>query len=632
MVNRRIAARVAVFAAAYLFTLEVIYLEVANAFLASGAALRLVNRRPEAAFVEWDRAWTWAPGVVHLDGVRVRGQSRRHQWYATGERVRIWVRLLPLTLRHFHARSVHARVVTFDIRRRLDGIDQPVREVEAWPPIPGFTNPPDAAPEKLYPRRRGRTWTITVDASRLEHVRRVWLEEHRLEGDGAASGRVHARIHGSVELDDTRLNMPAARVSVGEQIVSNALDLDTDVSIARFAPKHSPERVFWRNVSGRLQLRGDVATLKFLAPYFELAESMQLDGSGTLDAELRLKRGELQPGTRFAAAAESVSASMAGHELRGSGTVRGSVAPGSPPQGKYGVELPNFTLHRGHDEEAYVHGTGFRIEAVTHGTDLAIGFNDVDLTFDLPASRVARFEVYGGSLPLGRSLRIEGGEGEISGHVEVSTARQTGQGTLDLTGRAIQGRFEDLPLRGDVSIHLELAPLPAGGAPRTAPAFALPRARLELSQVTTGKHARKPWWGAMDLREGELRIAPRHLAAEIEVRMKDTAPIVAVFVERKPVVSLLRSLLSVDDVSATGRIVLDDTSLTIGDFAISGKDTEVLADLHFTGAAQDGLLFAKLTGLTFAVETNGAAREWKLVDARSWFDARRVARGAAAQP
>ena len=628
MNRSRFVVRVVVAVAACILVIEVLYLVGANAFLATRVPLRRINARPEMALVEWDEAWTWAPGVVHLTGVRVRGQSRRVQWYATAGRMRVSVRLLPLLFRHFHARSVHGRSVTFDLRRRLDAIERPARHVGAWPPIPGLANPPEAAPERIYPGRRGRPWTITIDGSRLEQVHRIWLEEHRIVGEGVAEGRLRAEIHGSVRLDRVALRMLARSVTIGDRAVAEDLDIDAETSIAPFEAREAKVRGFWRKVSGHLGLRGAVSSLAFVNFYLERAPWVRLDGSGTLDADLVLRSGELQPGSRISADAETIAANVLGHEVRGTGTLRGSVSAGPHPEGNLGVELAEFSIHRGHDEPAYARGTRFRVEARSHGTDLATGFTDVDLAFDVPASRVARFEVFGAYLPLGRGFRLEGGDGEIVGHVEVSTAEGTGEGSVELTGRRIRASFEELPLVGDVVVRLDLGRLASEGRPGTAPVFALRHARVDLSRLTAGTRRRPPWWGVVDLREGRLGVQPFRLDARLDARLKDTAPIVAIFAERKLLVSLFRSLLMVENVEARASLGLAERSLTIGDFVLSGERTELLGDIHFTEASQDGLLFARLGSLTAAVEMNPDGRRWKLVQARRWFEARRAERRA----
>jgi len=74
---RRILIRtVVVLGVAYV----VIYLIGANLILNTGLLQRAINRRPEKSLVEWRSGWTVLPGRVHVEGLRVRGQSRRAQW------------------------------------------------------------------------------------------------------------------------------------------------------------------------------------------------------------------------------------------------------------------------------------------------------------------------------------------------------------------------------------------------------------------------------------------------------------------------------------------------------------------------------------------------------------------------
>ncbi len=56
-----------------------------------------------------ERARTWFPGVVHLRGVQIRGQNRKIQWYASLDRARVSLAVLPLFWRRFHARALVGR-------------------------------------------------------------------------------------------------------------------------------------------------------------------------------------------------------------------------------------------------------------------------------------------------------------------------------------------------------------------------------------------------------------------------------------------------------------------------------------------------------------------------------------------
>ena len=56
--------------------IQLVYLVVVNAALYIPATQALVSMiRPDRFVVSWDRAWTWYPFRVHVEGLSVNGQS-----------------------------------------------------------------------------------------------------------------------------------------------------------------------------------------------------------------------------------------------------------------------------------------------------------------------------------------------------------------------------------------------------------------------------------------------------------------------------------------------------------------------------------------------------------------------------
>jgi hypothetical protein len=145
-----------------------------------------------------------------------------------------------------------------------------------------------------------------------------------------------------------------------------------------------------------------------------------------------------------------------------------------------------------------------------------------------------------------------------------------------------------------------------------------------------GKHEHPSWWGTFDFSKGRLDMSPLRLDARLDARLKDTAPILSLFRLRGMVQKLMRPLMSVEDVRASANLRMDREALTVGDFVLSAEKGSVLADMRFTDTGKDGVVYAKLGPLTFAIDVQASgASEWKMVSARRWFDAKRAARRGA---
>ena len=63
-----------------LISLAGIYLIAANLVLNTNLLLGLINKRPEKSLIEWTSGRTLLPGRIHIEGLRIRGQSKGQQW------------------------------------------------------------------------------------------------------------------------------------------------------------------------------------------------------------------------------------------------------------------------------------------------------------------------------------------------------------------------------------------------------------------------------------------------------------------------------------------------------------------------------------------------------------------------
>jgi hypothetical protein len=140
--------------------LEVVYVVASHLLLRGDALSRLINKKPEKFRIEWTSARSYLPGLVAIERLTIRGQSRKVQWYLAADDVRGRIGLLRLALKTVHVRSTSAAGLDFRLRRRLDppadegegaeGAQKEIRGSEHFPEIPGLANPPDPRPEDLY--------------------------------------------------------------------------------------------------------------------------------------------------------------------------------------------------------------------------------------------------------------------------------------------------------------------------------------------------------------------------------------------------------------------------------------------------------------------------------------------------
>lgn len=606
-------------AAFVLVAFELLYLVAANVFLNSSFA-GVINRKPEKLLIEWDGGWTVVPGRAHLHGVRLRGQSKAIQWYAELDSVRVSTRLLPLAGKHFHARGVDGRGLVFRMRERL----QPGEEAtEHTPPIPGLENPPRVPPEDLYrPPPEGREpWVVEIDDVAVAGVREIWLQQYRFAGDGSVGGRFRLQVRGALEVDGATVRLSSGGVYVGEESIADDLDFAIEARLAPFVPREHQAMETLRYLTADVRLASPRARFGFLDAYFRGAPWLALDGEGKLAAEILVKAGELLPGTRVEFEDARCVVDYLDYRASGHGHLLASVEESTPAaEAVVDVILEEFEIGHQDSESTYVRGRDLHLVARSPELDLVVAKPEISVTLDLPPSEVTDVTVYNEYLPAGAGIVLRSGTGSLSSHLELSTAG-SGSGRFELQGEKIAAAFGDLGLIGDLKLTSQLT-----DADPEKRYFKLAATRLELRHVAvTGKGREEPrdWWATVELPAGELRLVrPLELDAEVEARLRDTRPILALAAEKKPLLGWMTPLLDVEDVSLEARVRFAGDDLFLREVVVEGDHLEVLADLRFSGKRPSGLLFVKLGALSAALEMAHGERDWKLFGSREWYEER----------
>lgn len=281
------------------------WLVLGNVLVNTGLGPQLINRKPEAFAIDWQRGLTLWPGQAWLWHVRAQGQVRRLQWHAQATRASGRLALTPLLWRQLRFPSIDAGQAQLRLVRV---------EHDRQPPPP-----------------RAGGWTLRFDAIASDSLRRVDVDGLRLEGDGVARVALRKQLRGGplAVLPSTGA-MTAARLSRGDGTVLWTGDLQ-----AMFAlPEHRRERASgWSRlglVDARLVLSGRSAGLAIAVDehgQWRTGLDRAADaGTGTFDLDLHLRDGSLLPGGRVELALP-LSASDGSQRWQANGQVGITVAP-----------------------------------------------------------------------------------------------------------------------------------------------------------------------------------------------------------------------------------------------------------------------------------------------------------------
>lgn len=629
--------RPVVLALALLLGLELLYLVAANVFLSTGLADRAINRKPEKLLVSYESAWSPWPGELRVRGLSLRGQGRRMQWTATAEEISGRVGLVPLLWKSFRASGVEGEGVLFRLRRRDD---RPLPETDseggglldpspdpaagAEPPIPGLENPPEPAPEEVYPpldpdRRR---WTVTLAGFDLERVSEIWIGRVRLRGEMALhDGGMTLKLKRSLRVHPSRFHFDGAHLLLGESEVADQVSGRVLLSSEEF--DHGEHRgmdavpflVADADLTARLAVLGWLN--RFLADDTGGVGLRFGGGAGTLTVDAVLRDARFAPASRLVIETPRFAVGFLDYTARGAGRIAWTT---EADDARLAATFARYRLARRGYDAPHVEGSGLSMTLTGLGRELPPSLDEAKVAIEIPPARVPDLAFYDAYLPPDAGLTIRGGTATVRGRFEARPSEGTGSGRIDLSSESVQAAFRGTPLAGALAIegHFPSADLAAR------------RFRLDGTTVLVTNARRlgieggdaEPWSGRVRVAEGTL--APGSstlLRARAVGAITDVRPVLSLFSAGDRLPGWVLDVLGVDDVQARSGVVVDGGGVALHDLEARADDLTLDGSVRLgSETRRDGRLLLGYKGLHLGLELTGGETDLELLNARRWFE------------
>jgi hypothetical protein len=492
-------------------TVEIVWVVVVNALLYLPLTQSVINSiRPEKFHVAWDSAWSWYPGHVQVRGASANGNSRRQIWQFEADSVSGSVALVPLIFKRVWLRDVAATDVDIRLRPRpLPGKDY--TDVEAF--FPEIEGRP-VTPAVTTPRKKKRTWKISVRDSELSGNHRFWLYQFQGSASGYARGDLNYRSHGgpfSLDVSDLSLDL-STRYRSGDNEIFRQGKVSGSMGFDPFIPRENRGLPLLDYLRLDLDLEVGVNSLEFIRLFALTLQGFGVDGTGQLAGRLRFERGQVLDGTELSIDAEDLRVGLLAHRILGTGTVR--LAMGRETGGLLDLVFRFGDLDVFHDEDQ---------RASLKGENLVLRIGGDGRLIPIPGqinpSRLIGLEIDGLAVPdlalLQRylpqkwPLRFHGGTGILDGKARISATALSVD--LELDSNEADMGVQQYRFLTNLDAALKLSnPSVATQGTRVAGTFlALSNARLQR-ETDSGK----PWSASLNFNDGELSL----IAAEDKAR------------------------------------------------------------------------------------------------------------------
>lgn len=219
-----------------------VYVVGANIFLNTDIGFDLINKKPEKMHIQWESGSTYLPGVVTIEGFQIRGQSKKMQWFCEMPGGTFHISLLALASKQIKIRKGRGDGFDFRSRRRLTAEEAETEIADLLPEIPGFSNPPDPAPEDIYPPRKKKKknpWHLKINNVDLVGPVNLWLNRMQIAGTGSVGGSVDYLLGHEMEIPAAHLGLSDGRFLVDAEAIAEKLDIEIDAGFESFVLKET---------------------------------------------------------------------------------------------------------------------------------------------------------------------------------------------------------------------------------------------------------------------------------------------------------------------------------------------------------------------------------------------------------
>lgn len=412
--------------------------------------------------LDYESAYSFVPGRVHVEGLTIRGRDRAVEWLLTLDRADFHISFVDLFRRTFRASHIRARGFTIRARLRLDRVDATPEVVAAVPRIAGFADPPlvEEGPEPPpLTDANYNLWTANLEDVDLEHVREVWIQTVRVEGDARVRGRWLFRPMRWLDVGPATVDVNGVDLLYGTHPLATGLRGSFGTTVHPFDVRYANGLAVFEHVSYEGKLGGHAlvaGALRLLAPRSGVSFTR---GEGPLDARIVLDHGKLAAGTRVRTGAADLGLETKGlvfaAPIHTELVVDGDLATLDMRVSDLRVSQPGVERARVASIAATV--TSRRLE-------LARVLDDTRFTVDVGGAETNDVGAWTHLFPSTSPFVIRSGAVTGDGHAEGSLTEGRGRATLRLLARHLTVERGDDQFTADVTSDAKLldGSLPGG--------------------------------------------------------------------------------------------------------------------------------------------------------------------------
>jgi hypothetical protein len=581
-----------------LIGIELVWLVIGNVMLNTSIGPWFASIKPDKFSMDWDSGWTPYPAKLSVNNLTIK----IHTWSTDVE------------LKTDSAEAQIQLMALLDKKLLIENLVAGKSTVAIYRDVPEGEKP---APTKPYPGL-----TIEIRNAGVKSIEELIFNRLTVSGgETQASGSASMQIRGDKIIEDADVSWTGANLQIDNKKFTETLNASFKGGMEAFNPRIDKGLALMSKLSGQMTLNGRVGTLSPLKLFFMNADWVEkIDGEGNVAIDALISQGKLQQGTVIDINAEDLEIDFLGFRSSGSGRVEGRVdGVGNSRVGQMNILFDSFELGRKGMKVPLVRGEGLSLKTQAPNMGLTDSISDLQITLDVPDSHFPDITVLQEYLPPTLGVTITDGSASLQGGLTVAGPDKLATGSLTAKGSDIAGSFRSTGFKMDFSLDSEVSgeKLDDFIMGLSGTKFRLFNGVFDSEDVEVDER----WWMEIDVPTGTIDLAkPLAIEADVDLAMKDTRAVIALFSEISDWISRFDGLLTVNDVVGHANIQASEKQLRVRNLEIQGDRLDMVAELDANDGQNNAIVWGKLGIFSVGFERIGEETDWKLINGRKWFD------------
>ncbi len=588
-----------------------IYPIAGNVLLSSGALANIISKKPEKLKLTWRKAWTLFPGRIHVEGFDLDIHSKKNRIQVKIDQVVLDLSLFSLIDKVVDIQYAEADGLVLSHTKRIKAREgkESDKEAEQSPEsrTPTGTSALTENDEPVAPQPHKQPWVIQLENVSSTNVKRIQLNKFKLIGEGELKDYAMRLVTkgGPLRIDDIDIDMKAVSPDPSN-IEEKFSQIKAKLRLAENIPKQNKGKKLLKFISGRMEVVGDAGSIEFINVLLGDKFNLTVSGGGKLNMLIIAEDGELMHGSRMDFESEYFGVDFLKFEAGGTGKIVARVNKNKKDPVSLRIKVGGFKLARQKVSNPYMEGADFSVELLMQQLLLYEGIDkDAQLFVDFPDSIISDLTDYNRFIPKQANVEILSGNGRLRG--TMALLGDVGNIYTDLSANNVVLNIHGNTIRTDFQLVTNLSDGNYGEKSYDLTGTFLRMEDTEL--VTVMDETEEGWWGEIKISKGDLIWnEPMDIDAEMQIKMRDTEPLVALLRDTSKKKSLLDKALTVKDLEGRLGIQTNDKDIVLDPILIEGKGLEVISKLDVSPKSVNGALYFKLHGIAanFEIKNNKA--------------------------